>query len=167
TVTDYIDIWIESVNSPPSIAGPHMVVAYLDDPAGPLEIAGITVADPDVNDTSILDANGRYNYGRITLSLTVNYGKISLKSLRGLTVTGGSGLNDRYVQIEGTLADVNNAIDGLQYQCNTQQACDSGLDTLTLHADDNGFTGAGGPKFFTKVIEVDVQVKFTADELYG
>ena len=46
TVTDYIDIWIESVNSPPSIAGPNMVVAYLDDPAGPLEIAGITVAGP-------------------------------------------------------------------------------------------------------------------------
>jgi len=62
---------------------------------------------------------------------------LTLSGTAGLTfITGSNGGPD--MEFEGTLPDINNALDGLRYDC---------LGTLLLiTVDDNGNTGSGGPQ---------------------
>ncbi|WP_203156012.1 tandem-95 repeat protein [Methylobacterium aquaticum] len=88
----------------------------------------VTVSDPDARD------------GRVTTTLGVLHGTLTLGSRTGVTVTNdGTGA----VTLTGTIAAINAALDGTTYR----PAADyNGPETLTIVTTDNGNTGAGGPK---------------------
>jgi ELWxxDGT repeat protein len=85
----------------------------------------ISVADPDAG-------------GGLTVTLSVLHGKLTLASTAGLTVTGNGTGN---VQVTGTAAAINTALDGLVYRGNLNY---NGGDTLTVNSSDGGNSGTGG-----------------------
>jgi hypothetical protein len=76
--------------------------------------------------------------GAESVTLGVAHGTLTLATTSGLTVVGnGSGS----VSLTGTVSAINAALDGLKY---TPTADYNGVDMLSVHADDNGFSGTGG-----------------------
>jgi hypothetical protein len=80
----------------------------------------ITIADPD--DTSV------------TVTLTVLNGRLTLSQTTGLSVTGDGTAS---VELTGSPADINAALEGLIYRGNLNY---EGSDTLTIEADDGDGT---------------------------
>jgi ELWxxDGT repeat protein len=133
-------VWIQPVNTPPSVA-----VAVLPVPvagwgaAGTVEAAAIsaaasqadpvpaalgrplflriTVADEDVEDGAWTDGSGRVHAPRVGVTLSVAAGRLGLASRRGLTLLKGDGVADATVSLLGALSDVNAALAALEYVC--------------------------------------------------
>ena len=85
-----------------------------------------------------------------TVTLTVGHGVLTLASTAGLSVTGdGTGS----VNLTGTVANINAALDGLSY---SPEQDFNGADTLTITADDNGNSGAGGSQTATASVPINV-----------
>ena len=114
----------------------------------PLVLAGptaIVVSDP-VN-------NGVYPE---EVTLTVAQGTLTLSGTTGLTFTAG-GNRSSSMTFRGTLADVNSALDGLQYL----PANASGADTLTVTVSDLVASQLGGPGTASR--QVNLTVNFVND----
>jgi hypothetical protein len=94
-----------------------------------LAVSGITVADPDAG-TSALE-----------ITLDADQGTMTLGSTAGLTFTDGTGTGDASMTFTGTLADIGTALAGLTYTPDTGY---HGAGGITVWADDQGNTGAGG-----------------------
>lgn len=96
----------------------------------PLNIAGINVADVDVDrDPNVNDRN-------ISVTLSVLRGTLSLgTTLPGVTV---SGANTASLTLSGSLADVNSVLASLRYLGNQDF---NGTDTLTVVSNDQGNFG--------------------------
>jgi hypothetical protein len=99
----------------------------------------ITISDVDVGS------------GNETVTLTVTGGTLALGSHAGLVSFSPD--NAASITLTGTVANVNAAMNGLTYTGNLNF---NGVDTLTVHTDDNGNTGAGGPKFDSDPITINV-----------
>jgi hypothetical protein len=97
----------------------------------------ITVSDPDAGT------------GAVTVTLSVTNGTLTLGRTAGLTVTGNG---QATVTATGTLADLNAGLDGLTYRT---AATVNASDTLTVTANDNGNTGAGGSKTATGSVGIN------------
>jgi hypothetical protein len=82
---------------------------------------------------SDVDAAG----GTETLSLSALHGVLTLATTAGLTINSGAN-GSGALQVTGTLANLNAALDGLSYSANNGF---NGDDTLTLSLNDNGHTG--------------------------
>jgi hypothetical protein len=82
---------------------------------------------------SDLGANGASE----TLTLTVLHGTLTLATTSNLSIVANAGNSS--IQITGTLADINAALDGLIYRPDQDY---NGADTLTLDLNDNGNNGA-------------------------
>jgi hypothetical protein len=78
----------------------------------------------------------------VRVTLFVNRGTIFLNTTAGLTFLNGSANNTRYLLFDGTLAEVNAALEDLEYTANAG----STSDVLTIDTHDLGHTGAGGAK---------------------
>jgi Ca2+-binding RTX toxin-like protein len=88
--------------------------------------------------------------GNVTVTLSVGHGIITLGSTANITATGnGTGS----VQVTGTVANVNTALDGLVY---APTANFNGDDTIHVVTSDNGNTGTGGPLTDTDDVVVHV-----------
>jgi len=88
--------------------------------------------------------------GNITVTLTVGHGSLALGTTNNVSATGnGTGT----VQVTGTAANVNTALDGLVY---TPNANFNGDDTIHIVTGDNGNTGSGGPLSDTDDVIVHV-----------
>ncbi|HYG80434.1 MAG TPA: DUF4214 domain-containing protein, partial [Pyrinomonadaceae bacterium] len=79
----------------------------------------ITVSD--------VDAGG----AQITVALTAQKGKLTLPSTSGLTFSTGDGTDDQYLIFKGTIADINAAMNGLQYKPNANYTGAASLKILT------------------------------------
>jgi hypothetical protein len=89
----------------------------------------ISVSDPD-SGTSPL-----------AITLTADSGTLTLATTTGLTFTDGDGTADASMTFTGSLASINAALDGMTYLPDSGY---HGLGTVTVWADDQGNTGAGG-----------------------
>ena len=99
---------------------------------------------------SVSDADSGGNIEQISLS--VGNGSLTLSGTAGLSfVAGANGLAAMTVQ--GTLANLNNALNGLTYVSTKYY---NGSDTLTLVSNDLGNTGVGGPLTATSMVTINV-----------
>ena len=123
------NITVSPVNQPPVITAPsgspHAVenVAYVYSAS---ELNAISISDPD--------ANG----GSEQLSLSTSNGTLTLAGLTNLT---GSGNGTGSLTYTGTLADLNNALNGLAF---TPTNNFTGTATILITASDLGNSGPGG-----------------------
>ena len=102
------------------------------------------------NAISVSDADSQGNAEQISLS--VSYGTLTLSGTTGLTITSGAN-GSTTVTVQGTLANLNAALNGLSY-VSTQYY--NGADTLTLVTNDLGNSGVGGPKTAASTVTINV-----------
>jgi hypothetical protein len=76
----------------------------------------------------------------VRVTLFVNNGTIHLNSTAGLTFLNGSANDTRYLLFDGTLADINAALENLEYTANVNAPSDA----FTIDTHDLGNTGVGG-----------------------
>lgn len=96
-----------------------------------------------------LDAGNAANF---QFTLSANQGTLTLATTTGLTVIAG-GNGTALMTYQGTLTDINTALNSVAYQGAQNYA---GPDTLTLTANDNGNTGSGGALTDTDTVSVTV-----------
>ncbi|RXJ84604.1 DUF4347 domain-containing protein [Arcobacter cloacae] len=102
----------------------------------------INLADIDaVDSTQILD-----------LTLRVNEGKLELSQLNGLTVLEGAN-NTSIIKVQGTLTDLQTAINNLKYTPNQDY---NGSDSLTIKLNDKSNVGEGNILENEKTINITI-----------
>lgn len=126
--TDTLDITVNAVNGAPVNTVPG---AQTIDEDATLTFTGATAI-------SVADDAGT---NPIRVTLTVSQGTLSLAMTTGLTPVAGAD-GSATMTFDGTLTDINNALDGLDYN---PTANFFGSDTLTVTTNDLGNTGTGGP----------------------
>jgi Cadherin-like len=151
----------------PNFNGADGISLLLDDlgnsgSGGPLSaVLGIAVTVSPVNDAPMIALPAVQNVGedvalvlggsnrlqiadvdaagaQVELTLSVNFGLISLSSLSGLSFVSGDGLADGSMVVRGTVAELNAALDGLVY---TPDANFYGAASLSIAVNDLGNTG--------------------------
>jgi hypothetical protein len=85
-----------------------------------------------------------------TLTLTVLHGALTLATTSNLSIVANAGGSS--IQVTGTLADINAALDGLIYRPDQDY---NGTDTLTLDLNDNGNNG-GAAQSTSVLVPIDV-----------
>ena len=109
----------------------------------------ISIADPDADPDDL----------RVTLNAA--FGRMTLATTSGLSFFGGAGgdnngLADTETRIQGTLAELNAALDGMTFTPSAHHNDDFGTATLTILTDDQGNNGDDGGKTDTDVITINV-----------
>jgi len=152
--TATVTITVDAVNDAPVNTVP--TTQTVDDNAALIFDAGnsnsISIAD--------MDAGG----SDVTVTLSVDQGILTLAGTTGLVVNNdGTGT----VDLTGTLADVNNALNGLKFE---PSAGSTGA-TLTIDTNDLGHSGSGGAKTDTDTVNIIVNAHLTGtvgdDNLLG
>ena len=138
TDTDSVTINVTAVNDAPVITRP--ATASTNEDVALTFNGGNTISIADV------DAGG----GSITVTLGVSNGVLTLSGTTGLTVSG-NGTNS--ITASGTLANVNNALNGMTYLSSQDF---NGSDTLNVGVNDNGNTGTGGPLTDSKSVAITI-----------
>jgi len=133
TDSDNVDIDVAPGNDPPSITLQSAAETVNEGASLTFNAANsnlITISDPDAGGNDI------------ELTLTVSNGTVDLAGgdpPAALNVTGGADLSAT-VTVEGTVSELNTALDGLIY---TPDLNFSGNDNLQINVDDLGNVGAG------------------------
>jgi predicted outer membrane repeat protein len=149
-----VTLTVTSVNDPPKITAPNGKGTSEDTP---MTLPGISVSDVDAGSSSV------------QVTLHVSHGIINVGASGAATVTGDGTTT---VQLSGSVAGINTRLAGLRY---TPAANFNGSDSLSIHADDLGNSGAGGPQTadkamflgITPVSDSVLQVSKTADVVRG
>ncbi|MEH6305676.1 Ig-like domain-containing protein [Olivibacter sp. CPCC 100613] len=89
----------------------------------------------------------------IQITLTTTNGLLSLASTTGLNFDVGSGTGDASMTFKGTLVNINQALDGLEFAATRGY---TGLTSLEVSSNDLGHSGAGGAKTDRKVTHIEV-----------
>jgi len=100
---------------------------------------------------SVSDADSAGGVERVTLTAT--HGLITLSGTSGLSFLVGSGTSDATVTFEGTLSDINNALNGLTFAPTSGY---NGSASLQIVSNDLGLTGTGGAKTDTDTINLTI-----------
>ncbi len=138
TSTATVIVSVTAVNQAPTINAPASAVMFVN-------------ASAPLTGVSIIDADSGSGQEKVTLS-TAGFGTLSLGTTAGLTFTVGDGTADATMTFTGTVTAINNALSGLTYRGNVDDATNS--DTITIGIDDQGNTGAGGPLTASATINV-------------
>ncbi len=85
-------------------------------------------------------------------TLTATDGTLTLSSTTGLTFTTGTGAGDATMTFTGTVADINNALDGLSFQPSSNYF--GAAASVQIASTD--YTGSGGPQTATNTVNVAV-----------
>ena len=110
-----------TVNQPPTLSVPASIAVAED---GKVPIAGIAVADPDVeNDFD----------GMLKLTLSASKGTLSLGAVTGLSFLVGDGAADSILSFTGGLSHLQAALRSLEYAPKAQF---SGVDVVNVLVDD-------------------------------
>ncbi|HUE72939.1 MAG TPA: Ig-like domain-containing protein [Pirellulaceae bacterium] len=124
TDTATVTITLTPVNDAPINTLPSLAAARTVAEDGTLTFPGnISVAD--------VDAGGN----DIQTSLSVANGTLTLSTTTGLTFIAGDGISDATVTFQGTVAEINAALNGMQYKPNANF---NGNDTLQMITSDLG-----------------------------
>lgn len=160
--TAHLDIRVSDINDAPIISVPTEatfnpgtgipnILSVNEDEV--LHVDKIVISDVDVNE---------YPDTKMTVSLSVLYGKLSLQEsdveTLDLTFTEGEGgIDKRKMTFTGTLADINQALAGLEYLGDLHYNSNyQGNDFLIINVNDEGNVGEGGPLTDMEVIEIIV-----------
>lgn len=114
--------------------------------------ASLVFSSGNGNLISISDVDAGAGILRVTLS--ASNGRLSLAGTSGLAFTAGSGSNDAIMTFEGTLIDINNALNGLSF---SPTAGYYGAASLQISTSDLGLSGAGGAQSDTDVMAITVK----------
>lgn len=163
----FLNIFVVAVNSAPIIEWITEEVVPQAKVNVKTAVKGIKITDDDMKDSDISDSHQRVHGGFITVKLLVTKGALSLGSLVGLTFIEGDGSMDRVIRIMGSLDNVNNALLTLEYRCmdylsamkfeEEHSSCQpNDVIELEVHVDDNGFTGKGGSKQDTHIMDIQI-----------
>lgn len=140
-----------------------------DAPAVTAPTAGTTPEDTSFffssgNGNTISVSDLDVGTGALKVTITASNGRVSLASLAGVTLISGDGTLDSTIVFSGTVASINNALDGLTFE----PAADfNGTASLTILASDQGNTGTGGDKTDSKIISLNVTAVNDAPEITG
>jgi trimeric autotransporter adhesin len=137
---------IESVNDAPIINVLANSYTVLEDN---------TFTFSGINKISIGDVDAQASIVRVNISVSnVGIGaSISLSQVTGLSITTGTGYGNESMQFEGTLSDINAALDGLIFDPGTDF---NGSNTIQISVNDRGNTGTGGVKIANRAIAMNV-----------
>ncbi len=138
TASDSLGITVNAVNDPPTIANPGTQTVAIDTD---LAITGYSIADVDAAS------------GNLEVTLTVNDGALTLSQTTGLSFTTGDGTSDTTMTFQGTLSDINSALNGLVYR---GDVAFNGTDSIAVTVDDLGNTGSGGAQTANDAVTVEV-----------
>ncbi|MFW6146026.1 MAG: putative Ig domain-containing protein, partial [Planctomycetota bacterium] len=144
-ISDTVDITVNAVNDAPTISVDGSLVedtVAVDDVA---EEATFTFEAANVNAITVAETDTTTTDHSLTL--TVTKGTLTLGDTTGLANLTGDGTAS--VSFDGTIAEINTALEGLSY---TGDVDAEGAETLTLTLDDNGNTGSGGAQAITRTI---------------
>jgi VCBS repeat-containing protein len=133
-----VSITVNAVNDAPVITRPATATTNEDTPFTFSAGNVISIADVDAGT------------GNETVTLSVSNGTLTLAGTTNLTVSG-DGTNS--ITAAGTLADLNNALNGLVY---APSANYNGPDTLSIGVNDQGNSGSGGPLTDAKSVAITV-----------
>lgn len=103
------------------------------------------------NQISIADSDA--GNGVVRASLTATYGSITLGGITGLSFLVGDGTDDSAMVFEGTIVDINMALNGLRYNPNTGF---EGSAMLLLESNDLGLSGSGGAQTDSDTVSISV-----------
>ncbi|MBI1310969.1 tandem-95 repeat protein [bacterium] len=156
TASGAIAISVSAVNDAP-VNSLQMATASVEEdaPMGPLVFSTGNSNLISVSDVDVLTAQ------LVQVMLSVNHGTLSLNGTSGLSFSfsdangtgAGTGSGNASMTFRGTLADINAALDGLDY---TPAPDFSGNDTLTVTSNDLGQNGSGGAKTDTDTLMISV-----------
>ncbi len=90
----------------------------------------------------------------VQVTLTASNGLLTLAQTSGLTLQSGSGTNDSTVSFEGSLADINAALDGLVFAPTPGHVGPAGLQ---ITSNDLGASGSGGSQGDTDMVAILVE----------
>lgn len=111
----------------------------------------LTFSTADSNLISISDVDA--GAADVEMTLSVNDGTLTLASVADLIFSVGNGVDDATMTFQGTIAEINTALDGLVY---TPNSGFSSTDTLTVLTDDLGESGSGGALTDTDTVDINV-----------
>jgi CSLREA domain-containing protein len=133
TISNNVDVsvLVEAVNDAPVISLPATQTVAED--------TTITLGSSTGNPVSIADADALSAPVRVTLS--VGNGVLTLASTIGLIFHTGDGTADGAIDITGTVADINAALDGMVF---TPSTSFNGNGWLQIDVSDQGNSGTGG-----------------------
>lgn len=103
------------------------------------------------NPISISDADAGNNPVQVTVAATG--GLLSLAGTTGLSFSSGDGTSDTTMTFTGSIADINNALDGLSYSSALNF---NGAASLSITTNDQGNTGTGGAQSDTDTVNINV-----------
>ncbi len=127
-----VTVTVQAPNQAPTIGLPGAQIATEDQNLTLFFVpANAAIADPDFVDPD----------DELLVSLAVNDGVLTLATAAGLDFSIGDGLSDPSMLFEGTLAEVNAALNGLVYRGDPDFA---GADSVFVFVDDRGVAGPGG-----------------------
>ena len=137
TVSQTTTINITPVNDSPTLTIPTLPTIS---EATNFNITGIIVNDIDAE--------------IIQVTLTINNGVISLSYLQNITLINGTGNEDDTVTIQGTIENINTALDSLVYRSNLNF---EGIEGLEITVNDLGNTGEGGVLEVSETLNITVK----------
>lgn len=100
----------------------------------------------------------------LQMSLAVDHGTLKLSTTNGLTFSAGTGSNDTTMTFTGTLADMNAALEGLQY---TSELNHTGTTTLRVGASDLVVESSGGAMTDAATVAINVTAPTQTEGLLG
>lgn len=158
TVTGSINVYISSVNDAPRVdvtlpmLGTGLTLRRLSSFRAEMGFwvtvpeRTFVVSDSDMNETVSTDTYNIAGDPPMTVTIKAMHGIFTLGTLKNIALVAGDGVEDRMVRFMASLVDVNNALTNLRYLCSDQNEnpCYPGTDELSVHVDDNGYSGRGG-----------------------
>jgi CSLREA domain-containing protein len=145
TISNNVDVsvLVEAVNDAPVINLPATQTVAED--------TTITFGSGTGNQVSIADADALLAPVRVTLS--VGNGVLTLAGTTGLTFHTGDGTADGAMDITGTVADINAALDGMVF---TPSSGFNGSASLQIDVSDQGNSGTGGALTASQPLVIEV-----------
>ncbi|WP_274627603.1 DUF4347 domain-containing protein [Arvimicrobium flavum] len=118
---------------------------------------GLVFSSGNLNLISISDVDA--GSGSVEVTLTATNGVLSLSGVAGLTFSAGDGTGDGMMKFQGTVADINAALNGLTF---TPTADHVGAASIEITTDDLGMTGGAA---LTDTDTIDITVNQVGPEV--
>jgi len=137
TANGIVNITIAAVNDAPTIAGPA---------SGSSFSTGLTFSAANGNALTVGDVDA--GSAIVQLTLTATDGKMNLGDTSGVTIVSGSANDSTYVVATGRIADLNAALEGLNFVPSSEHS------TLQVQVDDLGNSGQGSAYTASKTVAI-------------
>ncbi|MCA9174643.1 MAG: DUF4347 domain-containing protein, partial [Planctomycetales bacterium] len=146
-------VTVQSVNDAPLVSGPATAAAITDTP----------LSFSSANGNSIVITDGDAGANDVRVLLNSSNGTLTLGSTTGLTLLQGDGVADTLLEFDGSLAEVNAALNNLQFLSDVGH---TGSASISVNVDDLGNTG-GAALNDSHTITLTVQSSFVVNDTSG